>query len=1180
MTTDAETPIPWYESLTPGQMVCLAFLKIDRAGWTDERKNLPEDAAKEKTRRYREGITYVARACDAAQPSDLRPHGDGYMLFFHDGAAPAPVAAFRAAKALWSEFVAGQNLPVRIAVHTGLVPWNPKLGEIDDTAVNLCGHLEGAAPVNSVAVTEGVYLSLSPAERSECAPRGVTRRDGIPAYAYPAAMAGKREAGRFLETDDLRYWESFRRYCEAPEIAKVRFPGLGERNPPSLDLEQVFVAQALKTPPMPGVRILAQSGISASEFQALARAGVAAVEGDAQARSWFEARGGVVVEQREIPVGEAIRQNRSLLILGDPGSGKTTLLRWLALVALSGPYGLWHALGIWERLLPLPVSVGRLAEVRGAMRGTPSVLDALVRYFHGREVGAGLGGEAQLRSFLRRRLEAGECLVLLDGLDEVGNEERASIRSWLEAFAAQFPKNRLVASSRVVGFPGFAVSGSVDATLRPFDHAQVEQYVRAFTRAYRAWELRTDDSLGAREHAERLLQAIRGNPRLNDLARNPFLLSSLALIHRARGAMPRHRVLVYHEFAKMLCETWGQSRRLVAGPERKEIGYAEEALPILGRLALRMHEEYPSGVAPRDFVVKTLAEALRDRRSLAQDEAGRAAEEFLRRAGEEVQILQERGKDAWGFMHLSFQEFFAAAGLHAEGEFEKVALKRLFDPRWEEVIRLGVGYMALVQGRTKPAADFVDRVFKHREKGKRAWITKVLRKQIPLAALLAAEAGDALPRGLQEEIAREFVAWALEMPQEISQGLAEQLAPSDLRPLVANQLRSRLARGSAVPRHWALALLAVVEKANATQELVSALNDHEVAREAAFWIGRLKLSEAIPVLLDRLGKEQEEFVRLGIYSALGEMKDRRAVPVLVERFRSGEDCSRAAAALAVVDPARAQDVFLKALGHQDKILREAAAAGLGKLPEPVSEDLLLQTLNDPERGVHRAALRALGRFVPRSAKATEAVRRELHADDPDSRVIAADILVAIQPAESAEVLSQLLDYRDLDNSGLVCLEALSVLRRLPSETVVPLLDGFIRDSLSVWRGPRRPSVRGEVVVRSAIRLLAETGSKPTIAALREARKRAAFREAALVTLARLGDRSAVKAVRGKLTRSIPLWFNEAFEALRRRDPGGALKTLVSALSRSGGMAFAPDARGALWKLSLEPEGPWSNTSLR
>lgn len=762
------------------------------------RIELPEDALPwrgtideqvlRRRAQYTAGVEFIARNFGALSP--FAWDGDALLLVFGDVPAPElPRHTYKAATELWNRVRVELDLPARLAAHVGRVRPLAEPGLVVGGDVDTCQELVANAPVGTIALSEELALALPEAAKREIAVLGSRPGSERPIHAFPRAAAVSSGAGLVVD-ETSRLWGKLRGYAMGPGVRLVPYVGfrLHKREPPRLDIRDVFVRSE--------VELRRRLDVDLHKERALE---------DALLPLPWSARSVGGAEDVARDFGELFARHRSVIVLGDPGSGKTTLLRWLAVIAASGRFELDAQLGTAERLLPVPVSVGRLAEVRRGLGGqAASVPATLARYFHDRSVHE---DERGLREFLAHELERGRCLVLLDGLDEVKSEERQAIYQWLESFAAEYSENRFVVSSRVVGYTGFQLPGDVaEVVLRPFTEAQVERYVRVFHRAYVRWETNAEPT--DEREADRLLEALRASPRLSGLARNPFMLSALALIHRAEGKLPRHRVQAYEVFARALCETWAEARRLVAGDTRQPvIEYEEEALPILGELALAMHEQYPTGVAPEEFVLRKIAEALAEQKGVSGADARRAAREFLKRAGEDVQILLERGAGEWGFLHLTFQEFFVAAGLHAKECFEDVALQHLFDPRWEEVIRLGVGYLALVQKRPTAAQRFVKRVLEHQEPEPRAWFTRLLKKQVPLAALLAAEAGDALPETLQQRIATEMSAWVEVMPRDLVAPVLKELALTDFAPRVAGACKPQISSGNAGARERIAAAL-------------------------------------------------------------------------------------------------------------------------------------------------------------------------------------------------------------------------------------------------------------------------------------------------------------------------------------------------------------------------------------
>lgn len=747
----------WWEASPPGAATPVALVRVELTEPALPAEALPDEPALRRRTRYVAGIEYLARALGAAQP--LSWEGDAVTLVL--GGRPAANlagAAYVAAQEIWQRMRLDLELGARIAAHVAVVAWGPE--GLAAQEVGLRALLDLARP-GMIAVSEDVALGLPDEAQQDLAPLGMAAE--APAYGFPREEVPPEEKGKNPEDEAL--WGALRAYARSPEIRILRYPGLrlGQR-PPRLDVREIFVAPTLELLP----------------------AGRSGQGGSSKPARGSRAHAGRAKRSHPQDLKEILAEHRRLILLGDPGSGKSTLLRWMAVVASGGRFACAAELGIPERLLPVLVSLGRLAEMRrDSAEQDPCAL--LARYLAER----GLGDETSTAAALARVLQEGRCLLLLDGLDEAEAEDRSALRQWIEALADAYPQSRLLVTSRLIGYHGLMRADGTDAILQPFGEAEVERAARALIAAIARWETGSAaDSTDIDADAGALLGATRPIPGLRHLAGNPLGLATLTLIHRVEGSLPRHRVQAYEVFARTLCETWAEARRVVASEEpAAKIAYQEEGVPIFGQLALAMHERYPNGLAPEAFIREAVARALAEHRGLATAETERAAEEFLKRAREDVQILAERGPGVWGFLHLTFQEYFAAVGLHAAERFEEVALGRLFDPRWREVVRLGIGYQALMQRRPMAVRRFVEQVLSRKEPPPDDWISSILQLQIPVVTLLAAEAGDALPAPLQERIAADFAEWAMDPPDDHAVGAyLEELGSTDLSRHVSRAL--------------------------------------------------------------------------------------------------------------------------------------------------------------------------------------------------------------------------------------------------------------------------------------------------------------------------------------------------------------------------------------------------------
>ena len=177
-----------------------------------------------------------------------------------------------------------------------------------------------------------------------------------------------------------------------------------------------------------------------------------------------------------------------------------------------------------------------------------------------------LEGQDPPPKWFEGQLSDGCCLILLDGLDEVGNRNvRRKVVAWVEDQMAAYGQNCFVMTSRPFGYRDNTLSSVAVLEVRPFTAMQVERFVHNWYLANEIMAKAGQDDAGVRREAKKggldLINRLWSTPTLSDLAVNPLLLTMIATVHRFRSSLPERRVELYAE----ICEVFLGKRHEAKG---------------------------------------------------------------------------------------------------------------------------------------------------------------------------------------------------------------------------------------------------------------------------------------------------------------------------------------------------------------------------------------------------------------------------------------------------------------------------------------------------------------------------------------------------------------------------------------------------------------------------------------
>jgi NACHT domain/Pentapeptide repeats (8 copies) len=368
------------------------------------------------------------------------------------------------------------------------------------------------------------------------------------------------------------------------------------------------------------------------------------------------------IRQNSIPALEAVERHDKLMILGKPGAGKTTFLKWLALQCNGG--------GVLEDRVPFFITLKEFAESEGQS-------DLLG--FMAKQLTACGVKNAEVEG--AKILHAGRAIVLLDGLDEVREDDHDRVLETIRQTVEKFDASKFVITCRIAARE-YIFDQFTEVEVADFKDDQIADFSRK-------WFQQADPI-----KAEQFPTELQALPGLQELATNPLLLTLLCLVFEENASFPANRSELYKEGLDTLLKKWDAKRNI-----RREEVYKQLSLQrkedLLSQIAYKAFEQNDYFFKQR-FVEEQIQEYISNLPNASNNAETLElnSEGVLNSIAAQHGLLVERARGIYSFSHLTFQEYFTARWFKEKspGGIDEL-ISYINCIQWREVFLLTVGML-------------------------------------------------------------------------------------------------------------------------------------------------------------------------------------------------------------------------------------------------------------------------------------------------------------------------------------------------------------------------------------------------------------------------------------------------------------------------------------------------------
>lgn len=357
-----------------------------------------------------------------------------------------------------------------------------------------------------------------------------------------------------------------------------------------------------------------------------------------------------------------VEKYSKLIVLGKPGSGKTTFLKYLAIQCSLGKFQvnkfpIFIALKDFaEAKTPLLVYLTQIMQVCGVKKKQ-----------------------------LIQLLQHGRAIILLDGLDEIKDEDSQRVTQEIQKFSILFNLNIFVTTCRIT-IQEYNFTNFKEVEIADFDFQQISSFASK-------WFANVEEI-----NTDKFIQKLQENESIQELANNPLLLTLLCLMFQ-EAEFPWNRLELYQEGINLLLKKWDAKKNIERSPLYKKLSNQQKQ-DLLSQIA-SINFEQNKYFFKQQELVQCIGDYLSNLVSVNHEPEQLKSDSLNVLKAIELQhgLLVERARGIYSFSHLTFQEYFTARQISIcshpqilEKSLQKL-VSRTIDKRWHEVFLLTVGML-------------------------------------------------------------------------------------------------------------------------------------------------------------------------------------------------------------------------------------------------------------------------------------------------------------------------------------------------------------------------------------------------------------------------------------------------------------------------------------------------------